>query len=273
MLEDGSRPAIVDLVFGARSIAHRRRLLSAVLIAVAAHGSLWVWATRYPRRLPSSSSGPLARVRDPAAREAYVDLVPAPPPRERPRALEPRVRQPPPPRLPASARALTAPSRQAPAPAGAIVAQEPDPSIPLDLTGETFVTGTAHAYRGGVTASGGTSTVAGGTPPVVDPRSAPGPHLAGPDRSRAISLEEQSWSCPWPREGDTDQIDEQTVIIRVVVGADGKARSAEVLSDPGHGFGPAAVACAMRTRFTPALDRQGEPVRARSPPIKVRFTR
>jgi protein TonB len=88
-----------------------------------------------------------------------------------------------------------------------------------------------------------------------------------------VSLEGQSWSCPWPPEADSDRIDEQTVVIRVVVDQDGSVKSAEIVVEPGHGFGKAAVACAKNTRFTPAHDRAGNAVRARSPPIRVRFTR
>ena len=74
-------------------------------------------------------------------------------------------------------------------------------------------------------------------------------------------------------EADAEQIDEQVVILRVVVSASGDPRSATVLADPGHGFGSAALACAMRTHFTPALDAKGDPTAAASPPIRVRFTR
>jgi len=63
------------------------------------------------------------------------------------------------------------------------------------------------------------------------------------------------------------------VVIRVVVRADGTAESFVVVADPGGGFGPAAIASAMRTRFAPARDREGAPVRGTSPPINVRFTR
>jgi protein TonB len=88
-----------------------------------------------------------------------------------------------------------------------------------------------------------------------------------------VALEGQNWSCPWPREADDAHIDEQTVVIRVVVAADGTVESASVVSDPGHGFGPAAASCAVRTRFIPARDRDGRPIRATSPPLRVRFIR
>jgi len=93
------------------------------------------------------------------------------------------------------------------------------------------------------------------------------------DRSGGVALDDQNWSCPWPREADAERIDEQTVVIKVVVAPDGTVESATVLSDPGHGFGPAATSCALRTRFTPARDRDGRSIRAVSPPIVVRFTR
>jgi protein TonB len=268
VVETGSRAALVDVVLGARSSGQRRRVLAAALVTIAVHGSLLLWAKRHR----SHSEGSPPAVHAAPAPEPYVVDLAQPPPPEKPRAPDRPAKQPPPPRLPPSPRSRAEPSRPASAQAGAIVAQEPDPSAPLDLTGETLVTGTANAYAGGLTGSKGASTVAVRTAP-GDPRSAPGARLVGRDRSRAVSLEDQNWSCPWPREGAAEQIDEQTVVIRVLVRPDGSAESAEVLSDPGHDFGQAAAACAMRTRFTPAHDRDGEPMRARSPPIRVRFTR
>jgi protein TonB len=93
------------------------------------------------------------------------------------------------------------------------------------------------------------------------------------DRSGGVSLEDPSWSCPWPPEADAERIDEQTVVIKVVVAPSGAVHAATVVSDPGHGFGPAAIACALRHRFTPARDRNGRPVRAESPSVVVHFTR
>jgi periplasmic protein TonB len=46
-----------------------------------------------------------------------------------------------------------------------------------------------------------------------------------------------------------------------------------MLRDPGHGFGAAAIQCAMGQRFNSALDRMGNPVAATTPPILVRFSR
>ena len=62
-------------------------------------------------------------------------------------------------------------------------------------------------------------------------------------------------------------------MVQVTVQLDGRVRAATLLNDPGHGFGPAAIACALRTRFEPARDREGKPIAALSPPVRVRFTR
>jgi TonB family protein len=61
--------------------------------------------------------------------------------------------------------------------------------------------------------------------------------------------------------------------VRVTVGPEGRVESVRLVSDPGWGFGAAAVRCARAARFGPALDLQGRPVRASSPPIRVRFSR
>jgi len=45
------------------------------------------------------------------------------------------------------------------------------------------------------------------------------------------------------------------------------------VSEPGHGFGRAARMCALTKRYTPALDRDGNPVVGTTPPINVTFTR
>ena len=134
------------------------------------------------------------------------------------------------------------------------------------------VVGRATARAGGVTTSAGTGASPGRAGPGARGTSDSALTLP-PDQSSGVSLADQSWSCPWPPQADSERIDEQTVVIRVVVTADGRVESADIVSDPGHGFGSAAVACALRTRFTPARDRAGQVVRALSPPIKVRFIR
>jgi len=148
----------------------------------------------------------------------------------------------------------------------------PGPSVPVDLRGETIVsasTGPSVGGSGDARGNGrGGGREVGGNPGVASPLGS-----GSGARSGGVALEDQNWSCPWPREADAERIDEQTVVIKVVVTPEGTVESATVLSDPGHGFGPAATSCALRTRFTPARDRDGRTIRAVSPPIVVRFTR
>jgi protein TonB len=161
-----------------------------------------------------------------------------------------------------------------PAQAGAIVAREADPNAPVDLSADAFVTGTANAYAGGVTAASGTSTHA--VSELAAPAAPPPPTAAvakAPLLSRPVELSGDEWQCPWPREAEAAELDEQIVTLRARVDAEGRARSVALLDDPGFGFGAAARTCALQTRFSPALDRDGNPVAANSPPIRVRFTR
>lgn len=274
MVASCARGGIADVVLGVPSRERRRRLLISVLIALGAHGSLWLWAQRGVGA--RAFAGAAARVSVEPARELDIDM-PDPPP---PPALEERIRNPAPSRPPARPSATThspppraaRPGPAAPAEAGSIVAREPDADSPVDLTGETFVTGSARAYAGGVTASSGTSHTAVAARD-LDPRATPGAPAPATSRATAVSLADQTWSCPWPREAEAEQIDRQAVVIRVIVSADGEVDAVKVLSDPGHGFGAAAAACAVRTRFAPARDPEGRPIRAASPPIRVTFTR
>jgi protein TonB len=81
------------------------------------------------------------------------------------------------------------------------------------------------------------------------------------------------WACEFPKEADEAHKDDASVQIRVKVGVDGLAKEAALSGiDPGYGFGSAAVACALRQHYTPALDNEGHPV-AGTTDIWVRFTR
>jgi protein TonB len=102
---------------------------------------------------------------------------------------------------------------------------------------------------------------------------APPPPPPGVDKSRPIGLAGgTSWNCPFPPEADADQIDQAVVGVRVTVRTDGSASSVVVVSDPGHGFGRAAKACALARRYQPALDRTGTPI-VSSSMVNVRFSR
>ncbi|MBI3202502.1 MAG: hypothetical protein HYZ29_13250 [Myxococcales bacterium] len=167
--------------------------------------------------------------------------------------------------------------------AGKVLTQEPDPNEPVDLTGDGFVSGTSDRFAGGTTAAAGTSKTA-----VKDPRAKPGgapgakgdkPGAAPPkaeptkDGSRPASPTSRSWNCGFPPEADFEQIDYATVMISVTVGTDGRAKSVNVLSDPGHGFGRLAKSCAMRMQYNVGVDKDGQPLVKTTSPFPVRFTR
>ena len=258
-----TRRQTVDVVFGAMPVEGRWRLATALSLALAVHGSLWFWARRFEGK---ADAPPLALVQS----QTTVDLTEPPSPLKIPVTTAP-LTQP----TVARARAVRPRAERAAPPtpasrAAAIIA--PETTAPVDLTGETVVIGSGKTFAGGVTAATGTNSLAGQTRGTEEgtPSGAP---TGARDLSRPISLESQNWSCPWPHEADDAQIDEQIVVIRVLVAADGHAESADVISDPGRGFGASATSCALRTRFGPARDQHGDPVRARSPPIRVTFTR
>jgi protein TonB len=182
---------------------------------------------------------------------------------------------------PVAAKAEASEPPPAAAQAGKVLTREAAPDEPVDLTGDSFVTGNADTYAGGVTASTGTDTQA------VRDRNATGDGVrGGKGKAKQEAAEEvrdlssaptlppgRSWQCAFPPEADTDQIDFQVVPILVTVRPDGSAQSVKVISDPGHGFGRAARECALKQRYMPALDRQGRPIAGTTPPINVKFTR
>lgn len=259
-------PGIAAVVFAVSSPRHRHRVYVAILIAIVFHAAIVLWAAHSERSLESWAAVVAARIHVELSREQMVELPRSPPP--------PPVAQTPPPPEPTvpkvrSPRRHPAEASKPPPPAqaGRVIAREESPNAPVDLTGETFVTGTANTYAGGVTSSTGTNPVAVQSRD-VDPRSPPGL----PDRSSPVALEDPDWKCPWPSEAEAEEINEQVAMVRVVVRADGTVESATILKDPGRGFGKAAVACASQNRFVPARDRDGRPIRAQGT-IRVRFTR
>lgn len=270
-----SRLGIVEIVLGVHRAGPRRRGVIAVSTGVAVSVLLGLSALGLA---PPRVSGPEAAAHLPLEVSLGEPIAPIPPPPHAPPAPEPA----PTPARPrpiapsrGDARAASPPS----APAATVLAREPRPSAPVDMTGETFVVGSANGYAGGVVAPGGTSTVPGqGRGPSAGAASAgagsgDGAASTGAGRSASVGLASQSWACPWPSEADPLPIDEETVVIRVVVRPDGTAESVTVVTDPGHGFGQAAASCALRTLFAAARAAGGEPARASSAPIRVRFTR
>jgi protein TonB len=258
---------IVDLVFAGEPAGRRRRLAigGAAVVALYAGGLLVV--TRFESSGPSFGAELAARVHDAIAAERAVDVTPPPPPPPLPSAETPvPKRTEPVVRLRMKA-APTHPGPAAPAQAGKLAAVS---DSPVDFTGTAFVVGSGPSYPGGTTTRGGTSrTPASGA---VAPGGT-GDGTAVRSRARAVALDQAAWSCPWPAEADARQVDQETVVLRVAVGADGRADRVDVIEDPGFGFGRAARQCALGTRFDPARDPAGDRIAALSPPIRVHFFR
>ena len=172
------------------------------------------------------------------------------------------------------------PPPPAPAEAGKILAAEPDPKDPVDLT-NSFVTGNGNTYAGGNTSANGTSKgpvynpfankngVPGGT------GTAPSTSTKVGDRSRAPGLlGSVDWNdCPFPGEADAEQVDQAFVMISVKVKPDGSPENVSVIQDPGHGFGREARKCAMRKKYSQGLDADGNAVGGQTKPFRVRFER
>jgi protein TonB len=59
----------------------------------------------------------------------------------------------------------------------------------------------------------------------------------------------------------------------VDVAPTGRATSARLVWDPGDGFGPQAVRCALEKNYAPATDARGKCVRGETAPIRVVFDR
>jgi protein TonB len=255
-------------VFAGEPRAAGRRVGGALVVVITLYAGGYAVVKGMGRSLGPWSAEMAARVHDAIALDRAVDMTPPPPP-------------PPAPAPPTVARAVvSAPARAArtpravrpapaaPAQAAQLAAAEP---APADFTGTAFVVGSGATFAGGTTTAHGTSrTPATG---VVAPGATRGSGTAGPSRARAVSLDEAAWSCPWPAEADAQQVNEQTVVLRASVRADGRAERVDVLSDPGFGFAAAARLCAMATRFEPAHNPEGQPVAALSPPIRVHFYR
>jgi periplasmic protein TonB len=263
-------PRIIDVVFGASERSSPVILIVAAVVGLGTHGWLWALGARGGEELAAWTLTIAQRAHDELAKEDSVDL-------DKPKPKDPDKPPPPPPpdRDQAPVAAAEHPA-SAPAQAGRIIAA--DPGAPADFSAGSFVQGNADMYAGGATAPAGANTSA------VDPReneppprpvaaSKPPPAPRAPDRSRPVGMPEQNWNCAWPHEADAEDVDRQIAVVAVTVDEDGRVASAHVVSDPGHGFGRAAVGCARNVRFTPALDRDGHPVRAESPPIRVHFSR
>jgi len=181
---------------------------------------------------------------------------PPPPPEEKeppPKLVKEAPKDEPPPPPPAAADAAK------------VLMQEPAKDEPVDLTGNTFLAGNADTAIGGVTQIGGTAkmatnnlaAVATGTPGGTGTGPAPAPVKVDRSRPAAIMNKANLERCPFPAEADAEQVDEAAVGIEVKVSTDGRAETVGVTHDPGHGFGREARKCALRERYSPALNVEG----------------
>jgi len=261
---------------------HLRVMLLAMLGALAVHGSAAARVAVIDVELLRWSQAMRSVINDKLAATYDVEIEkpkpPEPPPPEETKVEEKA--PPPPPRAAAPQPKDAPPPPPAAAQAGKVLTQEPDPNTPVDFT-NSFVVGSGDSYAGGVTQTNGTSSAAvynraaqaGGVPGGTGTKVAP--VMGAVDRSRTVSSARADWSCTFPSEADTEQIDEMTVPIEATVGPDGHVSSAHVVKDPGYGFGRAAVQCALRQgpdTFNVALDHDGTPI-AGTRRFNVRFTR
>jgi hypothetical protein len=154
-------------------------------------------------------------------------------------------------------------------PAGRLLTKDPDEKRKNDPFDDPFVSWFAGVYAGGPTAAGGGSA-AGLTDGSGGHGGAnPGGRSGRRDLSHGAHLGPGGeWDCDFPP-GNTSRA---RVRMIVTVRPDGSAESVEIVSDPGHGFGAAARECALKQRFLPASDPDGNPVRGATPAFNVLYT-
>lgn len=111
-----------------------------------------------------------------------------------------------------------------------------------------------------------------GDGPGKGPPKPPPPPPPAKDLSRAASVVGGSWGCPFPPQADLNQVDRASVTLSITVGANGRASSASVVSDPGYGFGAQARRCAMSKSYVPALNKAGQKI-AKTIVVRVKFQR
>jgi len=195
--------------------------------------------------------------------------------------------EPPEPEAPPAPRAASEPAAPPPpAEAAKVLTADEDPDAPLDLTDQGFISGTGERFAGGITTATGTSKkavrnraankegVEGGTG--VKPKakvSAP----VEPEKDLSESPRPRSQArlsnCPFPPESNEAQQNYARAVVTVLVGTDGRAKSVTIVSDPGFGFGRAAMRCAMAETYSVGKDRFGNPVAKTTPPIAFNFRR
>jgi protein TonB len=147
--------------------------------------------------------------------------------------------------------------------------------------GDSIASGDSNDPMYGLVAGGGTGNV-----PTRNPRAKVGGKVGGhgtstradavldPDLSRGAHAPSViTDACPFPAEADFARIDHASVVLQVHVLSDGHTGAISIISDPGHGFGRAAAACARNMIYSIARDRHGKSIEADAPPTTIRFTR
>jgi protein TonB len=215
-----------------------------------------------PRELDAATEAPEPAIEAQAARSPAPQTTAPRRPRSASRAERP-----------VDAAASSAPPSTSATVAEALAAASADtaPAVtaaPIVDFGDTLVVGLAESEaRGSVEGRGAGHAEGAGDPSARVAGSAP-------DRSRAPRLAGGGrWdACGFPDEADEAGMNQAVVGLRVSVDADGTLREVDVIRDPGFGFGQLASRCARRSRWLPALDREGQPMAA-THLLSVRFVR
>ncbi len=258
---------IVDLVFAGEPGGRVRSLAGGAVAVLSLYIAAVLTAQAVGGSGASFAAELAAQIHDAIAAERSVDIKLPPPPPPPPPAPETASKAPQP-VVHERAHVAAHHAPAAPAQAGQIAAATP---APLDFTGSAFVVGSGPTYAGGTTTAQGTSRAPATGAVAPNGR---GDGLAARSKARAVSIDPAAWTCSWPAEADARQIDQETVVLRVSVRADGRVDGVQVVQDPGFGFGRQARECALVSRaFTPALDAGGAPIAAMSPPLRVHFSR
>jgi outer membrane biosynthesis protein TonB len=262
--------------------AMRLGLIVGLIIAVGLHGAAGVRAAANLYEVEGFAQSVVQYVKMNLALQIEIDSTPPPPPPpepEKPPEPEPEKPAAPPPPPPAANE--PPPPPPAPAEAGKVLTSDPDPDAPVDLTGDTIVTGNGE-FHGGITSNTGTAKTAvrdlnaqpAGVPGATGKAPAPVAQAPEKDLSHAPVPVSTNWQdCGFPAEADLDGVDFGVVTLTVTVSADGRATSVTVINDPGSGFGKHVRQCAMRRPWKPGVDRFGKPIISTTPPFPVRFTR
>lgn len=118
---------------------------------------------------------------------------------------------------------------------------------------------------GQILASSDPTAKASGAAPIPS-----GPTTGPTPPPRATITPGTKWDCPFPANAGPKT--DANVLVVVHVEPDGKPVSADVLEDPGNGFGDAAKKCALEKAYVAAHDVNGQPVRAATFPFYIHFT-